>query len=224
MNIIAKVIIVGADENLLLFKEDYLLKEGFDVVSIKSFKELDFFFNAPQLLLINHSATNINIGSLDILEYIRSKDSQIPIIFISEQLSEEQIEEVFLKGADDCLLKPFGLRELFCRIKVLLKRSYGIGQEHLIHKGIFLDLNQRICSIDKVEIELTKLEFELLSFFIKHKNIILDREYILESIWKDSSMKKRTINVSINRLVKKIDPHNRHKYFTAIRGIGYRFG
>ena len=143
---------------------------------------------------------------------------------MAENLSEKAIEEAFENGTDDCLVKPFGLRELVCRIKALLKRSYGIKQERLIYENIVMDMNQRTCMVNEVDIELTKLEFDLLSFFIQHKNMILEREYILESVWNDSSMKKRTINVSINRLLKKIDPGNSKEYFTAIRGIGYRFG
>ncbi len=97
-------------------------------------------------------------------------------------------------------------------------------QERLVHETIVMDIAQRTCMVDEVEVELTKLEFDLLSFFIQHKNMILEREYILESVWHDVGTQKRTINVTLNRLLKKIDPDNRHEYFKAIRGIGYRFG
>jgi len=214
--------IIGEDEKLVEFKQLHLLKEGFEVVKFDSLSEVEEHLTDIHLILINNE--NAAIAGMEFIEFIRDKDSNVPIIFLAENLSEKAIEQAFANGADDCLVKPFGLRELVCRIKALLKRSYGIKQERLIHEKIVMDMNQRTCMVDEVDIELTKLEFDLLSFFIQHKNMILEREYILECVWKDTSMKKRTINVSVNRLLKKIDPNNSEEYFTAIRGIGYRFG
>ena len=68
----------------------------------------------------------------------------------------------------------------------------------------------------------TNCFFDLLKFFIEHKKIILEREYILKSVWKDEETQKRTVNVTMSRLIQKIDPENTKNYFTAIRGIGYR--
>ncbi|CAA6817737.1 MAG: Unknown protein [uncultured Sulfurovum sp.] len=221
MNSIAKIMIIAEDEKLMELKQLHLLKEGFEVLNFNSFYEIEQNLADINLILINNE--NSSTIGMEFIDYIREKDSNVPIIFLAENLSEKEIEQAFAKGADDCLVKPFGLRELVCRIKVLLKRTYGIKQERLIHQNIVLDINQRTCMVDERDIELTKLEFELLSFFMQHKNMILEREYILESVWKDISMKKRTINVSINRLLKKIDPDNSQRYFKSIRGIGYRF-
>ena len=214
--------VIGEDENLLELKQFHLLKEGFEVLAFDSFSQIEQHLGEVHIVIINH--LNLAIDGMEFIEYIRQKDSNIPIIFLAENLSEKEIEASFDKGADDCLIKPFGLRELVCRIKSLLKRTYGMKQERLVHETIVMDITQRTCMVDEVEVELTKLEFDLLSFFIQHKNMILEREYILESVWHDVGTQKRTINVTLNRLLKKIDPDNRHEYFKAIRGIGYRFG
>lgn len=217
----AKIMIIGEDEKLIELKQLHLLKEGFEIVKFDSLYKIEQHLTDIHLVIINNA--NSTIDGMEFIAYIRDLDSNMPIIFLAENLSEKEIEQAFANGADDCLVEPFGLRELVCRIKALLKRTYGMKQERLIHESIVMDINQRTCTVDEVDIELTKLEFDLLSFFIQHKNMILEREYILESVWKDTSMKKRTINVSINRLLKKIDPDNSQEYFTAIRGIGYRF-
>lgn len=222
MKSIATIMIIGEDDKLLELKQLHLLKAGFDVIKSDSFYEIEQYLAEVHLVLIN--SINNSINGMEFIEYIRDKDSSMPIIFLAENISEKEIEQVFDKGADDCLVKPFGLRELFCHIKVLLKRTYGIKQERLVHENIVMNINQRSCMIDEKEVELTKLEFDLLSFFIQHKNMILEREVILESVWHDLSTQKRTINVTVNRLLKKIDPDNKHDYFKAIRGIGYRFG
>ena len=214
--------IIGEDEKLLELKQLHLLKEGFEVVNVDSLLNIEEHLNNLHLILINSS--NLNIDGIDLIGYIREKDSNIPIVFLSEEISEKEIVQVFDYGADDCLVKPFTLSELVCKIKALLKRTYGMKQERLVHQNIVMDITQRTCTVEEVDVELTKIEFDLLSFFIQHKNMILEREYILESVWHDTSIEKRTINVNINRLLKKIDPNNNQNYFTAVRGIGYRFG
>jgi DNA-binding response OmpR family regulator len=78
--------------------------------------------------------------------------------------------------------------------------------------------------VENNEVELTKLEFELLTLFIKNKNRALDREYLLQNVWNDNeSTQKRTVNVTINRLKKKIDPFENKEYIVPVRGIGYKF-
>ena len=180
--------IIGEDEKLLELKQLHLIKEGFEVVNFTSLFDLEENLADIHLIVLNNE--NSAIAGMEFIEFIRDKDSNVPIIFLAENLSEKAIEEAFENGTDDCLVKPFGLKELVCRIKALLKRSYGIKQERLIHENIVMDMNQRTCMVDEVDIELTKLEFDLLSFFIQHKNMILEREYILESVWNDASMKK----------------------------------
>ena len=90
--------------------------------------------------------------------------------------------------------------------------------------NIVMDFNTRKTYIESDEVELTKLEFELLSLFIKNKNRALEREYLLQNIWNDNeATQKRTVNVTINRLKKKIDPQDEKEYIVPVRGIGYKF-
>lgn len=221
MNNIANIVIIGEDEKLLELKQLHLQKEGFKVMQFNTLNELGKYLSNTHLIIINNEKNTLN--GVDIVEFIREKDTKVPIIFLADELSERGIDQVYASGTDDCITRPFMVKELLWKIKVFLKRTYGIKQMQLIHQNIVMDVNQRTCSVNDKEVDLTKLEFDLLSFFIQHKNMILEREYILESVWKDSTVKKRTINVNINRLLKKIDPRNTHNYFTPIRGIGYRF-
>jgi DNA-binding response OmpR family regulator len=221
MNTIANIVIVGEDEELLELKQFHLQKEGFSVMLFNSISEIEQHLANTHLIVIN--SLNNTLGNVDLIQFIRGKDSNVPILFLTENLSEHGIDQIYASGTDDCIRRPFMTKELIWKIKVFLKRTYGIKQKQLIHENIIMDINQRTCTINNVLIELTKLEFDLLSFFIQHKNMILEREYILESVWKDTNVKKRTINVNINRLLKKIDPNNTRNYFKPIRGIGYRF-
>ncbi|MCH9741404.1 MAG: response regulator transcription factor [Epsilonproteobacteria bacterium] len=217
----AKILILGDEEELLVLRKLHLLKDAFDVVEIQSITNIEQHLKKVHLLLIHREMKNMN--GLNLTEYIREKGYDIPIIFLSDKASEDDIEQAFFSGVDDYLVKPFSIRELVCRIKALLRRTYGLKDESLSHRDITLDLNTRKCYIGTQEVELTKLEFDLLKFFIHNKNTILERDHILEKVWDDKNTKKRTINVRMNRLIKKIDANNTKKYFTAIRGIGYRF-
>ena len=214
--------IIGEDEELLKQEELHLLKEGFSVVEFKSITDVEKSLEEIHLIILDCELTNIN--GIDFMQYLREKGIDTPIIVLSKNAAQDDVERAFLHGADDHLAKPFNIKELIYRSKALLKRTHGLKHDRLSYKNILLDINSRTTYLDDEEIELTKLEFNLLTFFIQHKNMILEREYILESVWKDNTTKKRTINVSINRLIKKIDPHNKHNYFTAVRGIGYKFG
>ena len=78
--------------------------------------------------------------------------------------------------------------------------------------------------IENEEIDLTQLEHDLLLEFFKNKDILLSREYLLESVWKDSYDKKlKTVNVALNRLKTKIDPKGTKDYIKSVRGEGYIF-
>jgi two-component system alkaline phosphatase synthesis response regulator PhoP len=129
-----------------------------------------------------------------------------------------------MRGADDYLRKPFNMQELIYRVKAILRRTNAIEYERLTARDIVMDFNTRKTFIESNEIALTKLEFELLGLFIKNKNKALEREYLLQNIWNDNEdTQKRTVNVTINRLKKKIDPQDVKEYIVPVRGIGYKF-
>lgn len=219
---IAKIIVVEEDEALLALEQLHLLKEGFEVIELKSIKNVENYLSEANLLVMDRELAAID--GIDFVEYLREKGFDIPIVLISDKNSDEQIEQAFLAGCDDYIRKPVKIKELICRIKSILKRTLKLQHGRLSYRDITLDLNARQCFVEERPVELTKLEFDLLSFFIKNRNSILERDYILEKVWHDTETKKRTVNVRINRLIKKIDPHNTKNYFTAVRGIGYKFG
>ncbi|HHB94204.1 MAG TPA: response regulator transcription factor [Campylobacterales bacterium] len=220
MKTIATVKIVGEDESLSKLKELHLLPNGFDILSSTSLRDVEKSLPQSNLVIVNSG--NMDIDGLDFVDFIQRKNNNIPIIFITHPLSEDKIEMAFEKGIDDYIVRPFSTIELFCRIKAILKRTHGIKRDRVIHRDIILNYNERECYIDDQEIKLTKLEFDLLAFFIENKHTILDREYILKEVWGDNLTQKRTINVRVNRLINKIDPDSSKGYISAIRGIGYR--
>ena len=220
---VATILIIEDNEDLLELEEFHLMKEGYRVIGLTSTKEVESMLKeGVDLMLVDRTLPHVE-GS-EFVSYLRDKGVTTPVMFVSAKDTDEEIEEGFMRGADDYLRKPFNIQELIYRVKAILRRTNSIEHERLTARDIVMDFNTRKTFIESSEIALTKLEFELLSLFIKNKNKALEREYLLQNIWNDNEdTQKRTVNVTINRLKKKIDPQDAKEYIVPVRGIGYKF-
>ncbi len=121
------------------------------------------------------------------------------------------------------MTKPFNMNELLLRVKSILRRTRGEEKGRVKYKDIILEMDERRVFIENEEIKLSPLEFELLSYFINRKHIVLTRDELLDEVWKDEELKQeKTVTVTINRLLKKIDPDKTKLYIQSIRGVGYK--
>lgn len=220
---VATILIIEDNEDLLEIEEFHLMKEGYKVIGVTSTKEVESILEQGiDLMLVDRTLPRIE-GS-EFVSYLRDKGVTTPVMFVSAKDKDEEIEEGFIRGGDDYLRKPFNIKELLYRVKAILRRTGSIEHERLTARDIVMDFNARKTYIENDEVALTKLEFELLSLFIQNKNRVLEREYLLQKLWNDNEgTQKRTVNVTINRLKKKIDPHDVKEYIIPIRGIGYKF-
>jgi len=99
----------------------------------------------------------------------------------------------------------------------------GNSEGRLIYRDITLELDERKIYIGGEEVKVSKLEFELLLYFVRNKNSVLNREELLDAVWGDDENKQeKTVNVTINRLLKKIDPDKSKAYIEPVRGVGYK--
>jgi two-component system alkaline phosphatase synthesis response regulator PhoP len=183
---------------------------------------------APDLILLDIMLPKLD--GLDICRELR-KNSSIPIIMISAR-GEEIDRVVGLElGADDYLVKPFSMRELLARIKVVLRRSQPADEENirsnvLIGQGsLMLDLDTHLVTIGEAPVALTRLEFDLLYLLLKNAGRVLTRERLLEQVWGYEFFgDTRAVDSAIKRLRAKLRAANSQaEYIEAVRGIGYRF-
>ncbi|MFA6878607.1 MAG: response regulator transcription factor [Fusobacterium sp.] len=124
-------------------------------------------------------------------------------------------------GADDYLKKPFDPRELVLRTKKLLKSTNTNLDDNIIFKDIIIKSKEHIVISDENEIELSKKEYDLLSFLIQNKNLVITREKILDNIWKSNYYPgDRTVDVYISKLRDKLPTFS--KYIKTIKGVGYK--
>jgi len=165
------------------------------------------------------------MNGFDLAEKIRSKNTEIPIIFISAKaLKEDRIKGLKI-GADDYLVKPFSIEELILKIEVFLKRSKkteSLSPKYKIGKYQFDPKNYTLQDSGNTT-TLTQRESELLLYFIRHKNSVLKRQDILKAIWGDDDyFMGRSLDVFISRL-RKVFANEENIVIENIHGIGFRF-
>ena len=220
----ANIVIVDDEEDLLELLEYNLQKEGYDTIGFLNTKTVVQILEEEDVDLLIMDRNLPGVEGSEFVEKLRKNGVDLPVIFLSAKDRDEDIEEGFLKGGDDYITKPFNMKELLLRVKSILKRtSKKIDSQVLAYRDLLLDRQTRTVSVDGKNVDVTKLEFDLLSEFIVNKNSVLERDYLLESVWGDSeNYQYKTVNVAINRLKEKIDPDKTKEYIQTVRGVGYK--
>ncbi|WP_373069348.1 response regulator transcription factor [Sulfurimonas sp.] len=221
----ATIVIVEDEEDLLELIEYNLEKEGFETIGFLNTKTVSQILDEEDVDLLIMDRNLPGTEGSEFVSLLREDGIQVPVIYLSAKNSDKDIEEGFERGGDDYLTKPFNMKELIFRVKAMLKRTGNKLKQgnNLAYKDLFLDSASRTLKVDGENVEITKLEFDLLSEFIKNKNSVLDRDYLLENVWNDGSdYQYRTVNVAINRLKEKIDPNKTKDYIQTVRGVGYK--
>ncbi len=233
---VEKILIVEDEISLQETLAYNLKKQGYEVViagdgpsAIEAVRN-----SKPDLILLD-----IMLPGMDGFEVCRKLRSEVstPVLMLTAR--DDEIDRVvgLEVGADDYLTKPFSMRELIARVKAMLRRVKIIRDEiNLLNIGadqksfyefdkIKIDLGRRELRVDNIIVNLKPKEFELLIYLIKHKNQVLSRDQILESVWGWEYIgDSRTVDVHVRWLREKIeeDPSNPKRIITA-RGAGYRF-
>jgi len=219
-----EILIIEDEEDILELIEYHLQKAGFETIGFLSCKNIEEFLEEefPSLMIVDRNLPDCE-GS-ELVHKLRMYGYTIPVIFLTAKDKESDLEEGFNRGGDDYITKPFKPKELILRVEALLRRSGVKSNEKIKHRDLILNIQNRQLTIEGEVIELTNLEFKLLHIFIKQPKTILGRDLLRDEVWKDNNIDfhEKTINVTINRLKKKIDPKGEKKYFVPIWGVGYK--
>ncbi len=170
------------------------------------------------------------INGLDLCRLIRHEGNYVPILMLSAKGSETDRVVGLEVGADDYLTKPFGMRELVARCRVLLRRHGNANvQAHeptLKFQEITLYPQECRVLVRGEEVNLSPKEFRILELFMSHPRRVWSREQLIERVWGPDFMgDSKTVDVHIRWLREKLelDP-SRPEYLLTVRGFGYRFG
>ncbi|MFA5216706.1 response regulator transcription factor [Sulfuricurvum sp.] len=219
----ALILIVEDEQDILELMEYHLAKEGFETIGFLNVKHVQEALEEEEVDLILMDRNLPGAEGSEFVESLRKKGIHTPVIFVSAKQKDEEIEQGFERGGDDYITKPFSMKELVLRVRAVLRRTKKLSSlGALLYRDISLNLASRTVTIEKEEVELTKLEFDLLHALITNQNIVLDRDFLLENVWgSDEVYQDRTVNVAINRLKEKIDPNKTKEYIKTVRGVGY---
>lgn len=219
-----KIVIVEDEEDLLELLEYNLSKEGYEVVGFLNTKSVEQMLIEEDVDLLIMDRNLSGVEGSEFVQRLRKEGFDTPVIYLSAKNLDAEIEEGFLRGGDDYITKPFNMKELLLRIKALLRRTTKKSSDTVLtHRDLVLDKESRTLMVGGKNVDVTKLEFNLLCEFIINKNSVLDRDYLLENVWEDAQEHQyKTVNVAINRLKEKIDPDKTKEYIHTVRGIGYK--
>lgn len=214
------IVVIDDEEDMLDLLEYNLTKAGYEVLGFLNTSKIEQLLNEENvdLLIVDRNLPGIE-GS-EFIKNLRLKGYNNSVIFLSAKTSMNEQLEGFEAGGDDYITKPFEINNLLARIKAVLKRTKKKADIYKF-KDIFINLTNAEVLIGNTNVELTKLETNLLVEFIKNKNILLTRDYLLSTIWNDENSSEKTVNIAIKRLREKIDPTREKKYIKSIRGEGY---
>lgn len=173
------------------------------------------------------------LGGMEVCTRLRNADAYVPILILTSRDDEVTKVVALNLGADDYVTKPFSVHELAARVRSLLRRSRMMferkaAQEPIslfVFGGLELDLLTRRVRLDGQELELTALEFDLLSYLVHRPGCPVTREELMHEIWGyQSGNFDSTITAQMSRLRRKLEPDSDEPTFIeTVRGVGYRF-
>ncbi|RXJ97326.1 two-component system response regulator [Malaciobacter molluscorum] len=218
------------ERQLLLLEDDitlsdtiieYFEENNFEVDSAYDGEEAlsKVYEKSYDLLLLDVNVPLLN--GFEVLQEIRKNQNKTPAIFITSLNSMQSLEEGFDSGCDDYIRKPFELKELFLRVKTILKREYSNKEEIIkIDDNIVFNMSSFLLKKDDEVVTLNKKELKLLKLFLLNPNELLDHERIFNYVWdyeeepSDSSL--RTYIKNLRKIIGK-------DKIVSLKRLGYRF-
>ena len=205
--------------------EVYALRStGFEA---EGFEDGLAFWNAlqecrPELVVLDVMLPGID--GVDLLRRIRASArlADLPVIMATAKGAEyDKIRSLDL-GADDYVVKPFGVMELVSRIRAVLRRCRGAGVQKLLRLGeLTMDLDEHTVTVEGERVQLTYKEYELLRLFLSHPGTAFSREQLFTAVWGENYVgETRTLDMHIRTLRQKLLSCGR--YIETVRGVGYR--
>jgi DNA-binding response OmpR family regulator len=222
----ARVLVVDDDDDIRRLVRTLLERTGASVRDAGSGRDglREFHSWRPDLVVLD-----VNMPDLDgwtVLDRIRDM-SEVPVLMLTARGDELERVRGLQSGADDYVVKPFGKQELVARVQALLRRAArGTAEaETYADAHVTIDWPQARVTVDGREVQLTPLEFRLLSTFVRHPRQVLSRDQLLELVWSDAlGVGGDQVKLYVGYLRRKLDPDARSSSpIETVRGFGYRY-
>ena len=223
-----KILVVEDDSDINGLLCKILIQNGYDVRGAYSGSEAKMCIEQFEYDLIILDLMLPGVSGEELIKEIR-KNYFMPIIVSSAKTSTEDKISVLKLGADDFIIKPFDINELLARVEAQLRRYTKFFTKNninnkIIHKNLELDIDSRQVFVNKKEVNLTVIEFDILNLLITNPNKVFTRSNLFESVWNDEFMGyDNTVNVHVSNLRNKISKFDKdNEYIQTVWGIGFK--
>ncbi len=225
----AKILIVEDEAGLITTLRDRLRKQGYVVnVAKDGVTGLELAMREPfDLILLDLMLPGQ--GGLVVCEKLRQSGSSTPILMLTARRQTKDKVAGLKAGGDDYLTKPFQMSELLARVEALLRRPgavAGAPPARYQFGKIHIDMKRTEVSRDGQVVPMSAKEFQLLRYFVEHRDATISRDELLREVWGyDAMPSTRTVDVHVAWLRQKLesDPKNPQYIVTVVGGFGYKF-
>ena len=223
----ARILIVEDEPTIAALLRDDLALEGYDVEVVGDGDAAVTVEAASRFDLAILDVMLPGKDGFDVCREWRRAGRRLPIIMLTAKTQESDKVLGLELGADDYVTKPFSPRELRARVKAALRRAAGEAAVPAVYRfgQVEVDFGRRELRRDGAPVEVTTIEFKLLSAFIRHRGRVLSRELLLEDAWGHGVyVTDRAVDTHIVNVRRKVEPDPAApRYIVSVRGAGYRF-
>jgi len=164
------------------------------------------------------------MSGIEVIKELRKQQKNFPILILTARSNWQDKVDGLEAGADDYLVKPFHIEELFARVNALLRRSTGHSTSLLEYTPLSLDTARQEVKVNDEPVDLTSYEYRVLEYLMLHAGKVISKMELTEHIYdQDFDRDSNVLEVFVGRLRKKIDPQGIFRPIETVRGRGYRF-
>jgi DNA-binding response OmpR family regulator len=218
----SRVLVIEDQKKLLNTLQRGLEEEGYEVVTATTGEQGYYAATTQDFDVVVLDLMLPGRPGLQVLHDLRANGFARPVLILTARDTVDDRVSGLDTGADDYLVKPFAFAELLARLRALLRRGAQGIELFLRAADLELDLLARRVVRGGVELDLTRREYELLAYLLRHKNATVTREMIAREVWKDADgMLTNTIDVYVTLLRKKVERAGNQQLIHTVRGVGY---
>lgn len=220
-----RILVVEDDLSILTGVSMNLRYEGYEVLQAQDGERgLEMAVtDAPDLIVLDVMMPRVN--GYEVLRELRSRGVRTPVLVLSAKGMERDKVLGLDLGADDYVVKPFGVAELMARVKAVLRRRWGNDGEVIRFGDVAVNLGTRAVTRSQTPVDLTAQEFKLLAHLVSNPGRTFSREELLSGAWGfDYEGTPRTVDTFVRQLRQKLEPDPEEpRFILTARGLGYRF-
>ncbi|MGX7103300.1 response regulator transcription factor [Gemella sanguinis] len=217
-----KILVVEDERDLNRIITKHLKKNNYSVDSCFDGQEALDFISYSEYDLIITDIMMPNVNGYEFIDKLRANKNNTPVIMLTAKDTLEDKIVGLDSGADDYIVKPFEFEELLARIRVLMRRNYGLATNIIQIEEVTLDIAKKQVVKSGEIIDLTGKEYEVLEYLMKNKGSILSRDQILNHVWDYEYVgASNIVDVIIKNIRKKLDRGEGNTIIYTKRGLGY---